>query len=105
MHETARVACKRKLEPFTSLTSSSLIDVTIARGEASVAYITADSNVIDYVLTEVVEVIDPKSFEVVGYDKSINIQMIATSEIKVSVLIARKDADKAVQAVHDAFIK
>ncbi|MBP5617804.1 MAG: aspartate kinase [Clostridia bacterium] len=45
-----------------------------------------------------------KMFEAL-YDKSINIQMIATSEIKVSVLIARKDADKAVQAVHDAFIK
>lgn len=54
VYETAQVACKRKLEPFTSLTSSSLIDVTIARGDASVAYITADSNVIDYVLTEVV---------------------------------------------------
>ena len=45
-----------------------------------------------------------KMFEAL-YDKSINIQMIATSEIKVSVLIARQDADKAVQAVHDAFIK
>ena len=45
-----------------------------------------------------------KMFEAL-YDKSINIQMIATSEIKVSVLIARSDADKAVQAVHDAFIK
>ena len=74
MHETARVACKRKLEPFTSLTSSSLIDVTIARGEASVAYITADSNVIDYVLTEVVEVIDPKSFEVVGRDLLVSLK-------------------------------
>lgn len=66
MYETAQVAYKRKLEPFTSLTSSSIIDVTIARGKESVAYITADSNVIDYVLTEVVDVIDPKSFEVVG---------------------------------------
>ena len=66
MYETAQVAYKRKLEPFTSLTSSSIIDVTIARGKESVAYITADSNVIDYVLTEAVDVIDPKSFEVVG---------------------------------------
>ena len=66
MYETAQVAYKRKLEPFTSLTSSSIIDVTIARGKESVAYITADSNVINYVLTEVVDVIDPKSFEVVG---------------------------------------
>ena len=66
MYETAQVAYKRKLEPFTSLTTTSIIDVTIARGKESVAYITADSNVIDYVLTEVVDVIDPKSFEVVG---------------------------------------
>ena len=66
MYETAQVAYKRKLEPFTSLTSSSIIDVTIARGKESIAYITADSNVIDYVLTDVVDVIDPKSFEVVG---------------------------------------
>ena len=54
------------MDPFTSLTSSSLIDVTIVQGDESVAYITADANVIDYVLTEVVDVIDPKSFEVVG---------------------------------------
>ena len=66
MYETAQVAYKRKLEPFSSLTSSSIIDVTIARGKEAVAYITADSNVIDYVLTDVVDVIDPKSFEVVG---------------------------------------
>lgn len=39
------------------------------------------------------------------YESGINIQMIATSEIKVSVLIDANDADKAVQAVHAAFIK
>ncbi len=32
-----------------------------------------------------------------------NIQMISTSEIKTSVIIALKDADKAARAVHDAF--
>ena len=74
MYETAQVAYKRKLEPFTSLTSSSIIDVTIARGKESVAYITADSNVIDYVLTEVVDVIDPKSFEVVGRDLTVSLK-------------------------------
>ena len=45
-----------------------------------------------------------KMFEAL-YDSGINIQMIATSEIKVSVLIKAEDADKAVQAVHAAFIK
>lgn len=38
------------------------------------------------------------------YSAGINIQMIATSEIKVSVLIDSKDANAAVNAVHDAFI-
>ncbi len=35
--------------------------------------------------------------------KKINIKMISTSEIKVSVLVDEEDADKAVQAVHDKF--
>ncbi len=37
------------------------------------------------------------------FNQDINIQMISTSEIKISVLIDRKDADKAVAAVHEAF--
>lgn len=37
------------------------------------------------------------------YGVDINIQMIATSEIKISVLINRADADRAVSAVHAAF--
>ncbi|QEY34219.1 aspartate kinase [Caproiciproducens galactitolivorans] len=37
------------------------------------------------------------------YEANINIQMIATSEIKISVLIDRCDADKAVTAVHNKF--
>ena len=37
------------------------------------------------------------------YDRQINIQMISTSEIKVSVLIDERDADSAVKAVHDKF--
>lgn len=38
------------------------------------------------------------------YENDINIQMIATSEIKISVLIDAKDADRAVEAVHRAFV-
>jgi aspartate kinase len=34
---------------------------------------------------------------------SINIDMISTSEIKISVIIGLKDADKAARVVHDAF--
>lgn len=36
-------------------------------------------------------------------DARINIHMISTSEIKVSVLIDEADAEKAVQAIHDKF--
>lgn len=37
------------------------------------------------------------------FSAGINIQMIATSEIKISVLVDEKDADKAVSAVHASF--
>ena len=37
------------------------------------------------------------------FEANINIQMISTSEIKISVLIAADDADKAVTAVHNKF--
>ena len=37
-------------------------------------------------------------------DANINIQMISTSEIKISVLVKEKDADRAVEAIHDKFI-
>ena len=43
-----------------------------------------------------------KMFEAL-YDAQINIQMISTSEIKVSVLIDINDADKAVKAIHRKF--
>ena len=37
------------------------------------------------------------------YDANVNIQMISTSEIKITVLIARDDVDVAMKAVHDKF--
>ncbi len=43
-----------------------------------------------------------KMFEAL-YDAQINIRMISTSEIKVSVLIDEKDADAAVNAIHSKF--
>lgn len=43
-----------------------------------------------------------KMFEAL-YSAGINIQMISTSEIKVSVLVDERDADRAVQAIHDRF--
>ena len=39
------------------------------------------------------------------FDANINIQMISTSEIKISVLISRDDADQAVTAIHKIFSK
>ena len=38
------------------------------------------------------------------FDANINIQMISTSEIKISVLIDSKDSTRAVAAIHDAFL-
>ncbi|MDY3014174.1 MAG: aspartate kinase [Evtepia sp.] len=37
------------------------------------------------------------------YDADINIHMISTSEIKISVLLDEADTDSAVQAIHDRF--
>lgn len=37
------------------------------------------------------------------YEARINIQMISTSEIKVSVLLDEEDAEKAVQVIHQSF--
>jgi len=44
-----------------------------------------------------------KMFEAL-YEVGINIQMISTSEIKVSVLIDVNESDRAVAAIHKAFI-
>lgn len=38
------------------------------------------------------------------YNANINISMIATSEIKISVLVEQKDAERAVVAIHDKFL-
>ncbi len=38
------------------------------------------------------------------YNSRVNINMISTSEIRITVLVAEKDIDKAMNAVHDGFI-
>ena len=43
-----------------------------------------------------------KMFEAL-YNAGININMISTSEIKVSVLVDLSEADRAVQVIHDRF--
>lgn len=45
-----------------------------------------------------------KLFEAL-YDANININMISTSEIKISVLVDKKDAEKAVDAIHEKFFQ
>ena len=45
-----------------------------------------------------------KMFEAL-YDAGININMISTSEIKVSVLVDESDADRAVQVIHNRFFR
>lgn len=37
------------------------------------------------------------------FNSNVNINMISTSEIRITVLIAEKDADKAINAIHDGF--
>lgn len=74
LDNSGRVSQKRTLDPFTSLTCSSLIDVTIVQGDESTAYIAADSNVMDYVRTEFVDVIDPESFEVVDRELTVSLK-------------------------------
>ena len=39
------------------------------------------------------------------FNAGINIHMISTSEIKVSVLVDKSDADNAVQVIHDRFFE
>ena len=43
-----------------------------------------------------------KAFQILAQNK-INIDMISTSEIKISVVVAEKDGKKAVQLLHDGF--
>ena len=44
-----------------------------------------------------------KMFEAL-FEANINIQMISTSEIKISVLIERENTKRAMQVIHDAFL-
>ena len=43
-----------------------------------------------------------KMFECL-YNSRVNINMISTSEIRITVLVAEKDIEKAMNAVHDGF--
>ena len=68
-----------------------------------VASVTADSNIAKVSIVgagmETHEGVAASMFEALS-DANINIQMISSSEIKISVLIAKEDADRAVAAIH-----
>jgi len=97
------------------------IAFTVSRGDAPVALDVIENSVDILSGLKVICDTDVAKISVVGagmethpgtaskmfgalYEEDINIQMIATSEIKISVLIDAKDADRAVEAVHKAFI-
>jgi aspartate kinase len=96
------------------------ITFTVAKNNLDVALETINSN-LDYIGAQTVEYNkDVSKVSIVGsgmvnnpgvaalmfealFDANINIHMISTSEIKVSVLIDEKDAENAVRAIHDKF--
>ena len=84
--------------------SLSVLDTTIQNWGASIVY---DENVAKVSIVgagmETHAGVASKMFEAL-YSAQVNIQMISTSEIKVSVLIPRSDADRAVSVIHDAFL-
>ena len=100
--------------------SSKDISFTVARSDAEEARAILEENR-DYIGFQSIEVntqvakvsivgagmvnnsgVAGKMFEALS-SAGINISMISTSEIKVSVLVDERDADRAVQAIHDRF--
>lgn len=77
-----------------------------AKGEINFHGIVADTNVAKVSVVGIgmrsAAGVAAKFFRVLA-DEGINIQVITTSEIKISVLIERKYMELAVQALHDAF--
>ena len=45
-----------------------------------------------------------KLFEAL-YNENINVEMISTSEIRITVIVAAKDGERAMNAVHEAFYR
>ena len=96
------------------------ITFTVAKDNLDIALETINDN-LDYIGAQTVEYNkDVSKVSIVGsgmvnnpgvaalmfealFDANINIHMISTSEIKVSVLIDEKDAENAVRAIHDKF--
>ena len=70
-------------------------DITVDKGCAKISIVGAGMQSHSGVASTMFEAL---------FNQNINIKMISTSEIKISVIIDEADADKAVAAIHDAFI-
>ena len=79
-----------------------VLEEVYGKGKVSVEKDVAKVSVVGAVM-ETNAGVAAKMFEAL-YSVGANIHMISTSEIKISVLIDRNDADKAVAAIHEAFI-
>ena len=94
------------------------ISFTVARDDADEAASVIEENFNDYEKVDVNKTVAKVSIVGAGmqtnagvaakmfealYDENINIRMISTSEIRVTVLIDDKNTERAMQAVHDKF--
>ncbi len=94
------------------------ISFTVARDDADEAAKVIDENFSEYEKVDVNKTVAKVSIVGAGmqsnagvaakmfealYDENINIRMISTSEIRVTVLIDDKNTERAMQAVHDKF--
>jgi len=96
------------------------ISFTVPRGEAALAQSTLESLASEIGARSVTLDVDVAKVSLVGAgmrthpgvaarmfaalsDAGINIEMISTSTIRISVVVARSDAEAAVLAIHDAF--
>ena len=73
------------------------ISFTVASDDLSAAIKTLEEN-----KERLTTVVAARMFESL-YNSRININMISTSEIRITVLVPEKDIDKAMNAVHDGF--
>lgn len=90
-HDHAELAKQSVLEAFSDLSDDSIkIDTDVAK----ISIVGAGMETHPGTASQMFEAL---------YSAGINIQMISTSEIKISVLVEKKDADKAVTAVHNSF--
>ena len=82
------------------------LKISIEEGDINFSQLVADTNVAKISAVGIgmrsQSGVAAKMFRTLS-DEGINIKVIATSEIKISVLIDRKYMELAVQSLHDAF--